>query len=252
MKTRVLVALVLSAIVAWPLRAAESGKLRFLVVTGGHGFEKEAFFRVVPGCVFGQAYKHNTEVSLTAATQGKSSEAYDRADLLTYDVVVLYDMVQTITDAQKAKFLALFDKGTGLVVTHHALGSYQDWPEYEKIIGGKYLLRDEREGGTLWPKSDYQHDVDIPVVILAKDHPITQGLKDFTIHDEIYKRFRVRPDVTPLLTTTHPESGKPLGWARTQGKSRVVYLELGHDHFAYENPHYQQLVARSIWWAAGR
>ena len=47
-------------------------------------------------------------------------------------------------------------------------------------------------------------------------------------------------------------SGKPLAWTRTQGKSRVVYLELGHDHLAYENPNYRQLVARSVHWVAKR
>ncbi len=218
MKTHLLIALLLSAITAWPIRAAELPILRILVVTGGHDFEKEPFFKV---------FKDNPGVAFTAATQGKSSEAYDRDDLLTYDVVVLYDMVQKITDAQKAKFMSLFDRGVGLVVMHHALCSYQDWPEYEKIIGAKYLLKDEKEGDKVWPKSDYQHDVDMPVVILAKDHPIMAGLKDFTIHDEIYKRYRVRPDVTPLFTTTHPESGKPLGWTRTQGKSRVVVLGVG-------------------------
>lgn len=128
----------------------------------------------------------------------------------------------------------------------------QVWPEYERIIGAKYLMKDEKVGDKTWPKSDYQHDVDMPIVILAKDHPITAGLKDFTIHDEIYSAFRVQPDVTPLITTTHPKSGKPLAWYRTQGKSRVVYLELGHDHFAYDNPSYQQLVRQSIRWVANR
>jgi type 1 glutamine amidotransferase len=30
----------------------------------------------------------------------------------------------------------------------------------------------------------------------------------------------------------------------------VVYLILGHDHFAYENPNFRELVARSIRWTA--
>ena len=70
------------------------------------------------------------------------------------------------------------------------------------------------------------------------------------IHDEIYWGFRVGRDVTPLLTTTHPKSGKPLAWCRTEGRSRVVYLQLVHDHVAFENPNYRQLVAQSIRWVA--
>jgi hypothetical protein len=40
--------------------------------------------------------------------------------LFSYDVVVLYDSPGNLTDAQKAKFLVLFDKGIGVVVLHHA------------------------------------------------------------------------------------------------------------------------------------
>ncbi len=141
-------------------------------------------------------------------------------------------MVQNITDAQKAKFLSLFDKGIGLVVLHHALVSYQHWPEYERIIGGRYPEA-EGKSGVVTPAVGYEHDVDIPVVIAAQDHPVASGLSNFVIHDEIYWGFRVGPDITPLLTTSHAKSSKPLAWARTEKKSRVVFIQLGHGPEAF-------------------
>ena len=36
--------------------------------------------------------------------------------------------------------------GIGLVVLHHALVSYQHWPEYERIIGGRYPESDGKSG----------------------------------------------------------------------------------------------------------
>jgi type 1 glutamine amidotransferase len=56
--------------------------------------------------------------------------------------------------------------------------------------------------------------------------------------------------VTPLITTTHPKSGKPLGWTRTQGKSRVVFLQLGHGKEAFNDGNYRKLLAQSIRWTA--
>jgi hypothetical protein len=158
-------------------------------------------------------------------------------------------MPKHITDAQKAKFLALFDQGVGLVILHHALVSFQQWPEYERILGGRYPEA-AGKSGAVTPEVGYEHDVEVPVVIVATNHPVTAGLRDFTIHDEIYWGFRVGRDVTPLITTTHPKSGKPLAWCRTEGKSRVVYLQLGHDHAAFENPSFRRLVAQSIRWTA--
>lgn len=236
---KLLFTLLTMGLVVGSAQAAE--KTKVLIITGGHGYQKEPFFKV---------FQDNTSISFTHAAQGKTATAYEREDLLAYDVVVLYDyMLTNITEVQKTKFLSLFDKGTGLVVLHHALCSYQDWPEYEKIIGGKYLMKEEvKEGDMVFPSSDYQHDVDYSVHIVAKDHPITAGMKDFKIHDEIYKRYRVMPNVTPLITTDQPDSGKPLMWAKQYKKSKVVYLQLGHDRSAYNDPNFRRLVGRAIDW----
>jgi type 1 glutamine amidotransferase len=225
------------------LNNATTHKAKVLVITGGHGFQKEPFFKM---------FEENPAIAITTAAHNRTNAfAWEKPDLLTYDAVVLYDMPAEITEAQKARFLSLFDRGIGLVVLHHALVSYQHWPEYESIIGGRYPEADGKNGAVS-DEVGYQHDVDIPVVIASKNHPITAGLKDFTIHDEIYWGFRVGRDVTPLITTTHTRSGKPLGWTRMEGKSRVVYLQLGHDRSAFENPNYRGLVTQSIAWAAKR
>ncbi|HEX5219560.1 MAG TPA: ThuA domain-containing protein [Verrucomicrobiae bacterium] len=222
-------------------RAADE-KIKVLVVTGGHGFEREPFF---------QMFSENAQIEFTVAEHSKTNASvYDRSDLLNYQVVVLYDMPQKISDAQKARFKALFEKGVGLVVLHHALVSYQDWSEYEQIIGGRYQEPDPKKPGTVTEAAGWEHDVDFRVVIAATNHPVTAGLKDFDIHDEIYWGFRVSNDVTPLITTTHPKSGKPLGWARTQGKSRVVYLQPGHGKEAFGNENYRKLLAQGIQWTA--
>jgi uncharacterized protein len=220
---------------------AGEAKTKVLVITGGHAFETEPFFQV---------FRDNPAIAFTAAQHAKTNAtAWDRDDLAGFDVVVLYDMPGNSTPAQQAKLLSLFQRGVGLVVLHHALCSFQTWPEYERIIGGRYPQPPKGQPAVS-DKVGYEHGVELPVTILDPKHPITAGLKNFTIHDEIYWGFRVGSDVHPLLTTIHPKSGKPLMWTRSEGKSHVVYLILGHDHFAYENPNFRELVARSIRWAA--
>lgn len=234
--------LLLILVLAHGAAAGAEVKIRVLLVTGGHGFATNQFLRI---------FEENRDIAFSHAVQGKTSTAYDRDDLLSYDCVVLYDMVQNITDAQKARFLSIFDKGVGLVVTHHALVSYQAWPEFERIIGGTYPEPQDKKG-KVTPELGYQHDVEVPVVIVAKDHPITAGLKDFVITDEIYWGFRTASDATPLITTPQPRSGKPLAWCRTEKNSRVVYLQLGHGPSAYNNGNYRKLLAQSIHWSARR
>lgn len=233
----------LTMILGFASPAAEAdAKLKVLVVTGGHGFDQEPFFKM---------FAENPDLTCTHAAHAKTNATvYEREDLLSYDVVVLYDMPQQITEAQKAKFLSLLDHGKGLVVLHHALAAYANWPEYERIIGGRYVDPDPKKPGTVTEKIGWQHDVEVPVVVAAKDHPVTAGVKDFNLQDEIYWGYRVLPGVTPLITTTHPKSGKPLGWAHAYGKSRVVYLQLGHGPQAFGDEHYRKLLRQSIRWTA--
>lgn len=240
MKTRIILTLIIS-VLAWS-HAFAAEKLKVLVVTGGHGFERTPFFKT---------FEDNSAITYIEAKQSKTSVAYEHPDLFKQDVVVLYDMVQNITDAQKTNFLALFDRGIGLLVMHHALVNYQSWPEFERIIGGTYPEPQDQKG-KVTEKLGWQHDVQVPVVIVAKNHPVTAGLSDFTIHDEIYWGFRTTADAVPLITTTHPRSGKPLMWTRNEKKSRVIYLQLGHGPEAYAHPNYRRLVTQSIQWLAPR
>ena len=231
-------AFLLSLLFAVGAPAADT-KPNVLVVTGGHAFEREPFLKI---------FSDNPTITFTAAEHAKTgATVWQRDDLATFDAVVLYDMPANLTEAQKANFLSLFERGTGVVVLHHALVSFQDWPDYERIIGGRYPKPPKGEP-QVTDKVGYEHDLDFTLTITDAEHPITAGLKDFSIHDEIYWGFRVGADVHPLLSTTHPKAGKLLMWTRTEKKSRVVYLQLGHDHSAYENPSYRELVARSIRW----
>jgi arylsulfatase A len=205
---------------------------KILILTGGHDFEREAFFEMfheMPGISY-------TELIHPEANQVYSSSMAEEADAL-----IFYDMVQEINDSQKAALKNLLQKGKGMVFLHHSLASYQEWEEFEKILGGRYVLSDQ-DGST------YRHDVDIPVHVVNKDHPVTRGMDDFSIHDEVYGNFRVQPGIEPLLTTTHPESGEIIGWTNTYGKSRIVYLQLGHDHHAYEDPNFRMLLNQAINW----
>src|SRR5581483_480848 len=90
-------------------------KINVLVLTGGHGFKAEPFFKM---------FADNPEITVTADKQVKAAEGYDRPDLYHFDVVVCYDAPSNITDDEKARFLGLFDRGIGVVVLHHAYLAY--------------------------------------------------------------------------------------------------------------------------------
>ncbi|HWX23272.1 MAG TPA: ThuA domain-containing protein [Candidatus Binatia bacterium] len=220
---------------------ATSGKTRVLLITGGHEFEKEQFFKV---------FKDNAELTLLTVEHPNAHALLKTEAAKDYDVIVMYDFNQKISDEAKADFVARLKDGKGLVVLHHAIATYPDWPEYWKIIGARYYLEKTTVDGVEKARSAYKHGMHFTIHVADPNHPVTRGVKDYAIADETYKWFDVAQECHPLLTTDEPESNKVIAWAKTYGKARVVYMQSGHDHFAYENPAFQQVLRQAIRWTA--
>lgn len=220
-------------------RAAE--KIRLLIFSGGHEFDTNQFFQV---------FKDNPDVTFVAATHPEAHKMLRPESAANFDVLVLYDLWQTNDGDAKTNFVNFLKSGKGLVSLHHSIANYQDWPEYRKIVGGRYYLQPTRVDGVEKARSIWKHDVEVPVRIADPNHPVTRGLKNFVIHDETYGLYDMLPGSHALLTTEEPTSAKNVSWVKTYGDARVIYLQLGHDKLAYANPNFRQLVAQAIRWAA--
>ena len=200
-----------------------------LVITGGHGFQEEPFWEM---------FDSFENFSYDAATFPEAFKYLSIEGVKDYDTLVFYDMWQEITLEQQAAYQDLLNHGKPIVYLHHALISFQDWPEFRNVVGGYWKPGE----GT------YKHDVQFTVEIAEPSHPVTKGLSDFEILDETYGNFSVDSDVHVLLKADHPDSGPVIGWAKMYKNTPLVYIQLGHDGLAYENPNYRKLVDQSIRW----
>lgn len=218
-------------------------KIKAVVVTGGHEYEEEQFNAM---------FDSFEGIECTQACLKDESEIFEDISGWGYDVIVLYNMTQKISPKRQKNFISLLNRGVGLVTLHHSICSFQDWPGYKKIIGGRYYLEATKENGLEYKAGTYKHDVDINVKIADTAHPVTRGVIDFVIHDEVYKNCGFESDNHVLLTTDHPDSDRSIGWVRRYGTTRVCYIQSGHDHRAYENPNYLRLVSNAIRWCATR
>jgi type 1 glutamine amidotransferase len=243
LRSLLVIALAATAFVARADGPAAQGKIRVLLTYGGHGFEEKPFFAMfdaMPSIVY------------TKAPMPKSAELLKPGLEKDYDVIVMYDMLAKITPEQQKAFVELLNKGIGVVALHHNMGAHSEWPEFTKIIGAKFVFKPVEIDGKRYGPSGWDHGQDMKVSVADKEHPITRGLSDFQIHDEVYNKYYVAPDVKVLLTTDHPKNDPKIAWVKKYGKSRVFYLMLGHDSKAWANPNYPELVTRGIRWAAGK
>lgn len=217
--------------------------IRILLTYGGHGFEEQPFFAMfdaLPG------------IKYTKAELPKDAGLLKPGLQKDYDAVVMYDMVGGITADQQQAFVELLKQGIGLVSLHHNLGAHRDWPEFTKIIGGKFVFGDLVLEGKPYTTSTWSHDEQLKIHVADPAHPITQGVRDFEIHDESYGGFYTASDSHVLLTTDHPKNAPTVAWTKTYGNSRVVHLMLGHDSKAWANPNYPKLLEQGIRWVVSK
>ncbi|MEW6236901.1 MAG: family 16 glycoside hydrolase [Candidatus Omnitrophota bacterium] len=218
-------------------------KIKVLIVTGGHDFERQPFFDM---------FKSFDGVEFAEIVHPKANQVYTDGTAMQYDVIAMYDLWQDITDEQKQGLLKYLAAGKGLVVMHHALACYQNWPEFLEIAGGTYILdpKGREIGGKIQPPSTYLHDVQMTINVVNKNHPIADGISSYQVTDETYGDMYVNPAVDILLSCNHPTSSSFVGWAKNYGRARVAAIQGGHDHKVYENPNYRKLLHNAIRWTA--
>ena len=221
--------------------SASEDPLRVVVVTGGHSYDKEAFPALFEG---------HEGVEFIFSEQKDHSELFEDITGWDYDVIVFYSMTQNISEKRQQNFLKLMEEGVGVVALHHVISGFNKWPEFQKIIGARYLFEPIEKDGKQMPKSSYKHDMDIQVEVVDPNHPVTTGVSDFAIFDETYKGCVFEPDNHILLTTDNPNSDKTIGWVRTYKNARICSLEPGHGPSIFSNPQYKKLVAQAVKWTA--
>jgi uncharacterized protein len=217
-----------------------TGKIRILVITGGHDYKVEQFYQMLSGL--------GDNISYEVAVLPGAYTMFQPENRNKYDVLVLYHMWQEITPEEAKNFSECIKEGKPLVVLHHSICAYDDWPEYFNIIGGKYFHKPTTINGKEYQVCSYIHDLHFKVKIVDPKHAVTKGVKDFEIFDETYKGYYVEAGVTPLLMTDEPSSTPVIGWTKTYGKARVVTLQSGHDVPTFENPNYRKLLKQAIEW----
>lgn len=214
--------------------------IRILVVTGGHDYDVEHFNSMLAAL--------GPDISYQVAELPAAFSMFLPENRSKYDAIVFYHMWQTISEDQANSLSDCIKKGKPLVVLHHSICAFDDWPEYINIIGGKYFHKPTVVNGKEYPACTYIHDLHFTIKIVDPEHPVTKGLSDIDIFDETYKGYYVADDVTPLLTTDESSSTPVVAWTKNYGKAKVVTIQSGHDTPTFENRAYRKLLRQAIKW----
>lgn len=254
-------------------------KLRLLVVTKGHPYDREAFHALFDS-LKGISWTHIEQPAAAQFIAGGGGQHYDL--ILFYDVPGIQfrtpnppDLIEP-DDGFKAGFRALLSAGKPMIFLHHAIAGWPLWDEYAQAIGARFFYQPGSYKGRAHPDSGYLFPVTYQALPVGQ-HPVTAGLEDgFEMTDELYL-FEMLEDVMPLLRAkadfdparfhsarnalegrmwtsdgwTAPGGTNLIGWARLADQAPTVTLQCGNDGQTFANPAFRRLLRNAMDWLLG-
>ena len=165
--------------------------------------------------------------------------------LKAYDVIVFTIFsrrVSTLPGEAQENLLNFVKGGKGFFVQHLATASFPKWEEFGKLCGRKWVMGTSGHG----PRAVFKAQV------VNSEHPITAGLEDFDVDDELYAKLQGTGDINVLVQADSDwsKNTEPLVFTLNYGKGRTVHNAFGHDRKALMTPNVQKIIARGVEWAA--
>ncbi len=154
--------------------------------------------------------------------------------LKDFDLFLLCMTTSQFTDEEEKALTDFVKAGRSLFAFHSASVIDEKNTKYIELIGGRFVTH-----------SPYH---EFPVTIVDKQHPVTKGIADFKISDELYALDREPKDAHILATTVWDNKTQPMVYSKRYGDGTVLYNALGHDEAAFNNPAYRQLTVQGIKW----
>ncbi len=274
MKKALLPLILLASAAIYFVQAAENAAkpLRVLLVGGGccHEYDKQTM-----------ALKEGIEARLHAVvdvaynpdkTTKATFEIYKSKDWAKdFDVIIHDECSADVTDpAYVANILNAHKAGVPALNLHCAMHSYR-WGNFREPVAagadnaGWYEMIGLQSTG-----HGPQEPIDI--TFTAKDHPITQGLENWTtIKEELYNNLQIL-GATPLASgkqmvkpkvkkgeTADPnakatEANAVVAWVNEYGpnKTRIFSTTIGHNTATVQDERYMKLITRALLWATGK
>ena len=222
---------------------------KVLILSGGerehHGYREQALY-------LAGALENTRRYQVTIC---EDAAILETPALQKYDVLIVNaDRRQPehkFSLEQQKALLEYVKAGHGYVSIHGADNAPADWiPEWKEMLGGIYSHVGKPDGKAIMGK--------YTVKIADKSSPVTAGLDDFELQDELYSNMQMLPDVKPLATIDYKGTTWPVAWTWNYGKGKVFHTSLGHkgykpgQHDPLGNPNLMKLILQGIDYASGK
>ncbi|MDZ7607496.1 MAG: DUF6807 family protein [Cyclobacteriaceae bacterium] len=242
MKTHYLFLLLFVLMRCVPVTIEAPQKLKLLILSGRNNHEWQ---QTTP--YLEKMYKSSGrfDVAITEMPDTLSYEALKPFHAVVSNYSLWPDKEFRLPEKAENGLIHFINEGGGLVIVHAASATFYTWPEFQQLAGSNW--GDSTHHGKICPHK---------IVIKEKEHPITKGMADFWITDELWENAGTTRPLNVLAEALVDSTGRDaenkepaLHWYR-HGKGRVFHSILGHNVRAMKNSGWTILALRGTEWVA--
>lgn len=237
-----LIVLLAGILVACQNPASTDQKIRLLILSGRNNHDWEQTTPVLLK-IFSEDERFLTDLTY-------------RPDTLNFDYLQAYDVIISNWNSwpendlrwpgsMEEGLIKYLNGGGGLVFFHASTSAFYQWPDFQDISTAS------------WEEKTH-HGAKGPVLISIENqtHPITKGLSDFYIFDELWidahqnESFQVLGHATKEEPAGEACEEQAAIFVSSFGKGRIFHTILGHDARALRNSGFRTLITRATEWSA--
>ncbi|MDZ8171586.1 ThuA domain-containing protein [Microbacterium xanthum] len=191
----------------------------------------------------------------------ETPDVYADAERMAGTDLIVQSMTMSEISGDAVKGLrAAVEAGTGLAGWHGGVAdSYRGSADYLQLVGGQFATHPAKHPDEVCgDETDNYLTYRVEMTDLGRDHEITRGIGDFSLHTEQY--WVLHDDLIDVLaTTTHPVQPyhpwhrpitSPAVWTRSWGAGRVFVATPGHSVDILRDDNVRTIVERGMLWAA--
>lgn len=144
-----------------------------------------------------------------------------------------------VTEVMPRDFEAYVKSGGGLLLLHSGLAYMKGRCEEMNALSGSAFIGHP-------PRCTVELHAEKP------QHPVLDGIGDFTLRDEHYALEMLAGDAEVFLTSSSQDGGtQPAGYTREIGRGRLCALTPGHTLDVFENAQFRHLFTNALEWCMG-
>jgi len=208
---------------------------RILLVLGGTWHDFDGFDGAMTPFFEEEGYEVESTYDLSALEQ------LDERDI---DLVLMYTCIgeernddgPTAPGPSQSQVDALVDwvqDGGGLLAAHAATVAAQTSEDLRRLMGGIFVTHPPAYAFNVYP--------------VFREHPITEGIEAFTVHDEFYQQIH-DPSVDVHMVAVDRGVAYPMVWSKEEGDGRVAHVAMGHGPRVWAHGGYQRVMLQAAEW----